>query len=326
MSRQPYKTMRNGRDSNGGDGKMRSALPGKKRMTPEDVKRAADRAALRSEGKEPNEVPIDAGRRPYAGRRITPAQHQPSSGTGWPISLSFLGLVSALLGSAAAMLAFPTYAHWGVFPLVLAGWLVSLCLHEFGHAIVAYRCGDRSVRAKGYLTLDLLRYTHLQYSIVLPLAFLALGGIGLPGGAVYINKRALRGRLHRTLVSAGGPVATLAVFLALLAILIAGRGLIDMPLQAALAFLAFLQLTALVFNLLPVPGLDGWGVLDPWLPSKLRELGRRWAGIAPFVLVVLLLVPPVSRAFWDGVYALSRSTGLDVWAICQGRGLFEFWR
>lgn len=224
------------------------------------------------------------------------------------------------------MIAFPDYARWGVFPLVLAGWLVSLCLHEFGHAIVAYHSGDRSVRAKGYLTLDLFRYTHLQYSILLPLVFLALGGIGLPGGAVYINTRALRGRLHRALVSAGGPLATLAIFLVLLAILAARSDVIGMPLEAALAFLAFLQLTALVFNLLPVPGLDGWGVLDPWLPAKAREIGRRWAPVAPLLLVVLLLVPPVNRAFWDGVHVLSRGTGLDVWAIWQGRGLFEFWR
>jgi Zn-dependent protease len=305
---------------------MSNAPPARKRLTPEHVKRAADRAALRSEGKNPYEPPTDADHHLNAGPRSTPAHGPSPAATGWPISLSFLGLVGALLGSAAAMSAFPTYARRGVFQLVLAGWLVSLCLHEFGHAIVAYRCGDRSVRAKGYLTLDLVRYTHLQYSIVLPLVFLALGGIGLPGGAIYINKRALRGRLQRTLVSAGGPAATLAVLLALLAILIAGRDLIDMSLYAALAFLAFLQLTTLIFNLIPVPGLDGWGILDPWLPRKLREFGRRAARIAPFLLIVLLLVPPVNRAFWGGAYALSHSTGLDVWAISDGRALFEFWR
>ena len=47
----------------------------------------------------------------------------------------------------------------GVVLLVLGGWAVSLCLHEFGHAAVAYRGGDRSVRGKGYLTLDIRRYT-----------------------------------------------------------------------------------------------------------------------------------------------------------------------
>jgi Zn-dependent protease len=300
-------------------------------MTPELVKRAADRAAMRSEGKDPREAPTDTSRPSYAGRSSTLAQRQPSSVTGGPISLSFLGLVGALLGSGAAMIAFPDYARWGVFPLVLAGWLVSLCLHEFGHAIVAYHSGDRSVRAKGYLTLDLLRYTHWQYSIVLPLAFLALGGIGLPGGAVYVKTRALRSRLHRSLVSAGGPAATLAVLATLLAILgTAGSGstLLDTTpaLYEALAFLAFLQLTALIFNLLPVPGLDGWGILDPWLPRKVRERGWRAAGIAPLLLILLLFLPPVNRAFWNGVYALSGIIGLESWAIAVGRALFEFWR
>src|SRR5262245_30368557 len=288
---------------------MSSALPGKKRMTPEQIKRAADRAALRSEGKGPHEASTDAGRPSYAGRRSTLAQRQPSAATGWPISLSFLGLVGALLGSAAAMIAFPDYARWGVFPLVLTGWLVSLCLHEFGHAIVAYHSGDRSVRAKGYLTLDLLRYTHWQYSIALPLAFLALGGIGLPGGAVYVKTRALRSRLHRSLVSAGGPAATLAVLAILLAALGTGSALFAATpaLYAALAFLAFLQLTALIFNLLPVPGLDGWGIVEAWLPPALRQLGRRLAPIAPIVLVALLFVPGVNRAFWDAVYGLSQA-------------------
>jgi Zn-dependent protease len=297
-------------------------------MTPEHVKRAADRAAMRSEGRDPGEAPTDAGQPSNTERSATLAPRRQSRARGWPISLSFLGLVGALLGSTATMLAFPAYAHWGVFPLVLAGWLVSLCLHEFGHAIVAYHSGDRSMRAKGYLTLDLLRYTHLQYSIVLPLAFLALGGIGLPGGAVYVNMRSLRSRLRRTLVSAGGPVATVAVLASLLVILRAGSALIDTTpaLYEALAFLAFLQLTTLIFNLLPVPGLDGWGILGPWLPRKMRELGWRAAGMAPLLLIVLLFLPPVNRAFWSGVYVLSVVVGIETWAIVGGRSLFEFWR
>ena len=70
----------------------------------------------------------------------------------------------------------------GIVLLVLAGWAVSLCLHEFGHAYTAYRGGDRSVRAKGYLTLDIRRYADLGLSLVLPVFFLLLGGIPLPGG------------------------------------------------------------------------------------------------------------------------------------------------
>jgi Zn-dependent protease len=232
------------------------------------------------------------------------------------------------------MAALPHYARWGVFPLVLVGWLVSLCLHEFGHAFVAYRRGDRGVRAKGYLTLDPLRYTDLQYSIVWPLVFLAFGGIGLPGGAVYVNTWPMT-KMDRTLVAAGGPLATLGVLILLLATMAALVPPTRIELYAAspgaalysaLAFLALLQLSALIFNLLPVPGLDGWGIIEAWLPPDLRQFGWRIALMAPVLLGVLLLLPPVNRAFWDAVHGLSQVIGLDVQAARLGLRLFAFWR
>ena len=58
---------------------------------------------------------------------------------------------------------------------VVAGWLVSLSLHEYAHALVAYRAGDRGVAERGYLTLNPLKYTHPVLSIVLPVVFLLLG-------------------------------------------------------------------------------------------------------------------------------------------------------
>ena len=73
------------------------------------------------------------------------------------------------------------------FIVVLVGWIFSLCLHEFSHALVAYYGGDTTVREKGYLTFNPLKYTHPVYSLLLPMLFLLLGGIGLPGGAVYIE-------------------------------------------------------------------------------------------------------------------------------------------
>ena len=86
------------------------------------------------------------------------------SGEGWPLSSTFLALIATFLFCAVWMLYRPDHARWLVFPLVFIGFVIALCIHEFGHAIVAYHCGDRSVREKGYLTLDPLRYTDLQYS------------------------------------------------------------------------------------------------------------------------------------------------------------------
>jgi Zn-dependent protease len=245
------------------------------------------------------------------------------------VSSTFLALIAAFLLCAVLMMSQPTYARILSFPFVLIGYVISLCLHEFGHAIVAYHCGDRTVRAKGYLTLNPMRYTDAQYSIVIPVLIMVIGGIGLPGGAVYINMQLLSRRVYGALVSAGGPLATAIVLALLLAVLQAGsQALAVTPaLNASLAFLALLELTALVFNLLPCPGLDGWGIIEPFLPSALRQAGRRLAPIAPVILVlVLFLVPPLNSVFWDTVLNACWLVGLDARLAFEGYRSFQFWR
>ena len=81
-----------------------------------------------------------------------------------------------------------------VAAFVCIGWNISVCLHEFGHAIVAYWGGDTSVKDKGYLTLNPLKYTDINLSLTLPLISVLMGGIPLPGAAVYINHHRLRNR------------------------------------------------------------------------------------------------------------------------------------
>ena len=104
-----------------------------------------------------------------------------------------------------------TPGDFGVFLFVLGGWVVSLCLHEFAHAYAAYRAGDHSVEAAGYLTLNPFKYAHPLLSIVLPLFFIVQGGIGLPGGAVYLHPHAFRTRAQRSLAAAVGPLTNVAV-------------------------------------------------------------------------------------------------------------------
>jgi len=83
----------------------------------------------------------------------------------------------------------------------------------------------------------------------------------------------------------------------------------------------------LVFNLLPCPGLDGWGIIEPFLPYSAQQWGRRAAMIAPVLLVLaFFFVPGPSRWFWDVVDAISLPIGLDTRVAWNGLGLFQFWR
>lgn len=212
------------------------------------------------------------------------------------------------------------------FIIVLSGWIFSLCLHEFSHAIVAYYGGDYTVKDKGYLTFNPLKYTDPVYSLLIPLIFLMMGGIGLPGGAVYIEKWRLRSREWETAVSLSGPFSN-----ALLA-LILGLILRFAPVSAAgiwpgLAFLALLQVSAVVLNLIPLPPFDGFGAIEPYLPSGIRMRLAETRGMLSFgVFFVLWYVPFVSSLFWNFIFFLSQLAGIPLQLAGLGLNQFMFWK
>lgn len=233
--------------------------------------------------------------------------------------------VTVLGGALAADAGSPALLTTGVVLLVLGGWSVSLCLHEFGHAAVAYRGGDTSVREKGYLTLDIRRYTDVGLSFVLPVIFLLLGGFPLPGGAVWINRGAIRSRKMQSLVSLAGPTINLALGIGL-ATAVAH---VSMPagLAVGLSYLALVQVLAFVINILPVPGLDGFGALEPYLSRESQALAARvapWATVALFVLLVGL--PVLGQLFLRLGAFMFAMVGGDVAAALDGYSLLQFWR
>ncbi len=216
----------------------------------------------------------------------------------------------------------------GALMLVVGGWVISLCLHEFGHAVTAFAFGDDNAENRGYLTLDPRKYAHQGLSITLPLVMILLGGIGFPGGAVYVNTAGFS-RAQRTLVSLAGPFANIVVGVALLAVIrfrVDEISIGDINLWSAMGMLALLQITAAVLNLIPIPGFDGYGAIEPYLSSETR---RRLAPVGQygFLLVFgVLLLPPLNRAFFDVIYWFFELSGVSSTLASIGYDLVVFWR
>jgi Zn-dependent protease len=220
-----------------------------------------------------------------------------------------------------------------VFVFVLALWLVTLCLHEFSHALTAHYGGDDTVAGKGYLRLDLRRYGHPLLTFGLPLLFLIAGGIPLPGGAVMIETHRLRNRFRDALVSAAGPAVNIAcaVLLLVVASVFGPEGIYSLRephavFWAALTFSAGLQVTVAILNLLPVPGLDGYGIIEPYLPSSTRYLGERVKPFGFLLLLVLLYIPPFRYAFNAAGDLVMDLAGAPINGEYYGYRLFQFWR
>ena len=155
------------------------------------------------------------------------------------------------------------------------------------------------------------------------------GGQIRSGGAVLVEPGRLRRRWYASLVSAAGPATNMVagVLLALVAVSFAPpAGAYFSPLAAALSYLALLQFVAGILNLLPIPGFDGFGVIEPYLSyrllDKIRPL-RPWIPLAVFA--ILFSVPTASAWLFDAGYQLFDWAGGSQVLAGAGARLFRFW-
>jgi len=207
---------------------------------------------------------------------------------------------------------------------ICLGWILSVCLHEFGHAIVAYWGGDTSVKDKGYLTLNPLKYLDFGMSIILPVIFLLIGGIALPGAAVYIDRRRLSNRWWQSAVSAAGPLASALVAVVLTIPFWLGLSLYQDWVGPALAFLIFLQISVVLFNLLPIPPLDGYGIIEPWLPLPAQIQFKKFSTYGLIaIFAAFWFIEPLNQVFWSIAYTISKTLGVPSGMVMQGAQLFN---
>jgi len=186
--------------------------------------------------------------------------------------------------------------------------VVAATVHEFAHAYVADRLGDPTPRSQGRLTLNPLAHLDLVGSLLILLA-----GFGW-AKPVPINPLNLRDRRRGLiLVAAAGPLANITLLFALgvpykLGLLDVGGAAVDRLLMTTIRINAMLA----VFNLLPVPPLDGSKILMGLLPPA---QAASYARLQPFgvLLLLLLVMTDVFAVFLVGPIR---------WLVAQATGVF----
>lgn len=181
----------------------------------------------------------------------------------------------------------------------------SLSLHESAHAWVADRCGDPTGRILGRVTLNPLPHLDLLGTIIFPVLGFLFGGLVFGWAKpVPVNTANLRNpRRDNILISAAGPLSNLlAGAVCLVGIrLLRSPGVMESlpavsePLAAVFHFGLFLNVILAVFNLMPIPPLDGGWVLQGLMPRRFSPL---FEAIRPFgfLLLVGLLYTGVFRS------------------------------
>jgi Zn-dependent protease len=191
--------------------------------------------------------------------------------------------------------------------------IVSVALHEWGHAFMADKLGDDTPRRQGRVTLNPIAHADLWGTLVIPLFFCvvnAASGSGRIGGfgwgrPVQWNpsrvKRKWKMWQASILVSIAGPVMNLVLgtVLVFVAVLLKAKHLVadTSPIHQIVWFAAGMNYTLFFFNLVPCPPLDGGHVAEALTPYKHRRKWEEYLRYSPFVFLGLICIPQVARIF-----------------------------
>ena len=197
--------------------------------------------------------------------------------------------------------------------------ILSCTVHEYAHALVAYRCGDPTAYNEGRLSLDPLVHIDPFWSILLPI--LTFFTLGFPfGGAkpVPVNPFQLRSPARdMTFVAIAGPISNL--LLALLCMLVwklmvysGGMSQNDLPARA-MKLSVYLNILLAVFNMIPIPPLDGSRVLAYFMRGRALEAYEQLERFGMLIIIAVLYFNGLNRILFDAVGAtwnlLSNVTG-----------------
>ncbi|GIO14808.1 zinc metalloprotease [Cohnella xylanilytica] len=194
-------------------------------------------------------------------------------------------------------------------PFVILTMLVAFTVHEFAHAWTAWKFGDTTAYEQGRVTLNPMAHLDL-----FGMLFLLVAGFGWAKPVPVRRSRFKSPRLMNILVTAAGPVSNLLLALAGLLVVYAlvALGVLDRPSDGAVAtittFLNYwvhINVVLFLFNLIPLPPLDGYRIVEEFAPLRWRvrmAQNEQW-GI--FIFLLLVFIPPLSAATIGPLFSLS---------------------
>jgi Zn-dependent protease len=131
---------------------------------------------------------------------------------------------------------------------------------------------------------------------------------------------------QRTLVSLAGPAANLLLAVLLLGLTRLYADPMHLVLWAGVAFLGFLQITAVLLNLLPIPGLDGYSALEPHLSPETQRALEPFKPYGGLLLLFLVFAPGLNQGFFGIVTWVYELSGVTAILPNLGMQLTQFWR
>lgn len=173
----------------------------------------------------------------------------------------------------------------------------SICVHEYAHAVTALKHGDDTAAHRGHLTLNPL----VQMG---PVSLVVLLVVGIAWGAVPIHPGAYRRYRDRAGVAFAGPLANCILCLIFVVLFWLFRGLsfpsVEMKIMVLKAMRMGMSANAMlaIFNMLPIPILDGWTVWGNFFPG-MRSVNPAAAQQVSMFAILIIFVSPLGELLWS---------------------------
>ncbi|MGG1575500.1 site-2 protease family protein [Fictibacillus sp. NRS-1165] len=180
-------------------------------------------------------------------------------------------------------------------PFVIISLVIAFTVHEFAHAYMAYLCGDSTAKDQGRMTLSPVAHLDPIGTILLLIA-----GFGWARPVPVDRRNFKRPHLYGILVSIAGPLSNILIALigVILFYVLFSTGIVDNVPEKGVDFIdklinmvVYLNVLLFVFNLLPIPPLDGYRILEDLAPDRIRAKMIQYAHIGVIVFLILIITP-----------------------------------
>jgi Zn-dependent protease len=203
------------------------------------------------------------------------------------------------------------------FPFVVLSLMIAFTVHEFAHAYSAYKFGDPTAYNAGRVTLNPREHLDILGTILILVA-----GFGWAKPVPVNRDNFKHPRLMGIVVSAVGPLSNLLMLtIGLLFVHIifhagwldgASKGVAD-AVSTFLDYVIKINVLLFIFNLIPLPPLDGYRIVEDLAPPKVRTKMDQNIQWGMFIFLLLVFIPPLRAITLDPLFALSNPIVVNIY-------------
>ena len=183
----------------------------------------------------------------------------------------------------------------------IVGIAVAISVHEFGHAYSAHLLGDDTAKMYGRMTLNPAKHLDIMGLIAMLIVHI---GWAKP---VPVNPNNFKNyKVGNVIVSLAGVTAN--IIISIICVIIKKHVNMYAITEITSAIIIY-NVTFAAFNLLPIPPLDGWGVISSFIPYKYNEIAYKYESMSSIIFLVLIItgaysifISPIINVIWDILY------------------------